>query len=69
MYRARVMRFNKNNMPNDDTQKNAKHRRELLRKAIKRNENKKRDSDKSSNYDHQFGRTKVGNTEESFGGR
>lgn len=38
MYRARVMEFNKNNMPNDDPQKNAKHRRELLRKAIKRNE-------------------------------
>ncbi|UNL45803.1 hypothetical protein G8B20_03460 [Lactobacillus amylovorus] len=48
MYRARVMGFNKNNMPNDDLQKNAKHRRELLRKAIKRNENKKRDSDKTT---------------------
>lgn len=48
MYRARVMGFNKNNMPNDDPQKNAKHRRELLRKAIKRNENKKKDSDKTT---------------------
>lgn len=48
MYRARVMGFNKNNMPNDDPQKNAKYRRELLRKAIKRNENKKKDSDKTT---------------------
>lgn len=48
MYRARVMGFNKNNMPNDDPQKKAKHRRELLRKAIKRNENKKKDSDKTT---------------------
>ena len=48
MYRARVMGFNKNNMPSDDPQKNAKRRRELLRKVIKRNENKKKDSDKTT---------------------
>lgn len=40
MYRLVVQGFNQNNMPKDDPQRKAKHRRELLQKAAKRNSSK-----------------------------
>lgn len=42
MYRAVMMGFNKNNMPKDDPQEKAKHRRELLRKAAKRSKDREK---------------------------
>lgn len=37
MYRAVMVGINRNNLPKDDPQRKAKHRRELLRQAAKRN--------------------------------